>query len=471
MGGIHSATMRTAPGRLTAVATLAIALAIGPAAWGGPLHRSNAAPERGRPGLPPPEIVSGYEDGPIAVSGGSTFQSLGSLHLSRGNWIVVAKTPIEVTITSGVIVQCRLVAGSRVDHTSLFPFTQSGGTLSPEVAVFAVPATIHDMSGGAVHVDCMTDGATGDAQARFLKITAVRAGRLTIRNLATGFSTTVGAAGDVPEIVDGSRPGDVAAGAGSFATAGALPLGAGRWSVMAKFNVRATFSSATDETRGVTCRLIAPGQADSSSTRLSSTDHGLDRESFALDVAPVVGTSGGQARLQCKAEGSAGDVSVSNIHLQAIRVGRLLRRSLATGTVSSFGSGLPKVVLGSDRGPVDVPHTMAAVRTMPLARGAWYVRGTASVVDADGGSMQVACELGLGGDFDHSVATVFAPGNFAERAPLTLTAVHVFTGDSGGAAVLRCGFEGPDTTDGSAKLRNIRILAVHAGVLENSPLT
>jgi hypothetical protein len=390
--------------------------------------------------------------------------------LSQGTWVVAAKTSIEVPISSGTIVDCRTVAGSRVDRTSMFPqpLPFSGG---PEVTVFALAARFTDMSGGDLHVDCRVEHNTGDAKARFLKITAVRAGRLTIRNLATGSVSTFGAAGTVPQFIEGFRTADVAAGAGVFATVAGMPLPTGRWSVMAKFNVHTDFTGSIGDLRSATCRLVAPGQSDSSSTRLSLPNFSLDRLSFALDVAPVVGSSGGHARLQCKGSGNAGDVKVSDIRLQAMGVGHLVRRNLGTGGTLTFGSGIPRVLFGFDAGPLDVPHTMANLRTMHLAQGAWSVRATASAIDADGTPMVVTCELGMEGDFDRAQATTFGGTSAANHAPLTMLTVHRFMASSGGDAVLRCGFEAPVTTDGSAKLVNIRLVAVRAGTLTNGPLT
>jgi hypothetical protein len=238
-----------------------------------------------------------------------------------------------------------------------------------------------------------------------------------------------------------------------------------------KFNVRTDFTGgAISDTRGVTCRLIAADQRDSSSTRLSRPNFSLDRLSFALDVAAVVGPSGSLTRLLCKASGADGDVKISNIHLQAMRVGRLTRRNLATGTAATFGSGIPRVILGSDPGPLDVPHTMGNLRTMHLPQGDWSVRGTASVVDADGSPMIVTCELGLEGDFDRVRVTTFNSASAVNHAPLTLSAVHRFAAAGGGDAVLRCGFDAPTTTDGSAKLVAVRLVAVRAGVLANGAL-
>jgi hypothetical protein len=435
----------------------------------GPFARAGDAATRLRP-PPPPEIVSGFDDGPIDISGGSTFHSLGGLHLGRGNWIVVAKTSIQVAVNFGLIVDCRMVAGARHDATSIFAQPASGAEVYPEVALFALAARFTNQNGGRVHVDCMQNSTTGDAKARFLKITAVRAGQLTIRDLAAGTHTTFGEAGDLPVAIEGFRDGNVAAGAGVLATVASIPLPSGSWSVMAKFNLHTEFTGAPTDLRDATCRLVAPGQSDASSTRMSKDNFSLDRFSFALDVA-ALGGSGGHARLRCSASGSAGDVKVSGIHLQAIRAGALVRKNLGAPGSTTTGSGFPRIVVGSDPGPTDVPHLMGTVRSLHLTPGSWSVRATASVVNANSHPQIVTCELGLAGDVDRSQVTTFSPGSVASRVPITLTTVHASFPAGGGNAVLRCAHESPSTADGAAKLQDIRIVAVRAGVLANAPLT
>jgi hypothetical protein len=421
----------------------------------------------GRPAPPIPEVVSGFADGPLDIAGGSTFRSLGRVHVGRGLWIVVAKAFVEDSISTAWFADCRLVAGHRQDQTSVFPYTNSVSGPQPEPAVMAVATRITNMSGANLHVDCTTLGSDGDLKARFLKITAVRAGRLTVRDLGAGTTETFGDAGDRPVAIEAFRDGDVLPGA-TFSTVASMPLPTGAWSVMAKFDARSSFSGSLGESRPVACRLLAPGhQKDVSATRLIVQNFTGDRMSFALDVAPNVTGSGTSARLQCKTS-ATGDVTVSHVHLQAVRAGTLVRRNLVSGATTTFGSGVPHFVLGSAPGPEPVPTALTTIRSLHLPPGSWSVRATASGVDTISTTVRVTCELGLGGDFDRITAVVNNPGDPFERVPLTLSTVHASFPAGGGDAVLRCSNA---TGDGAVALRNIRMVALKVGVLSNSPLT
>jgi len=421
----------------------------------------------GRPAPPIPEVVSGFDDGPIDIAGGSTFATLGRLHVGRGLWVVVAKAFVEDSVAGANIVDCRLVAGLHQDRTSVFPYTNLGSGLMPEPAVMAVATRIANMNGANLHVDCASGASDGDFKARSLKITAVRAGRLTVRDFETGAQETVGDPGDRPEAIETFREGDVSPGS-TFTNMASMALPTGAWSVMAKFDVRSSFTAPIGESRPVTCRLLGPGhQQDASSTRLTNPNFTGDRMSFALDVAPGVTASGAAARLQCKTSAS-GDVTVSHMRLEAIRAGSLIRRSLVTGATATFGSGLPRFVLGSAPGPDAVPMALTTIRSLHLAPGSWSVRATASAVDTVGATVNATCELGMGGDFDRMTVGLNHLGDPFERVPLTLTTVHQSFPAGGGNAVLRCS---NTNSDGAVALRNIRIVALRAGVLSNSPLT
>src|SRR5438067_7044424 len=97
---------------------------------------------------------------------------------------------------------------------------------------------------GPVTLRCRSDGATGDVQARHIRITLIRPGTLIKVNMSSGTRTTTGSG--IPDIVHGFLFGPVPVpGASALGTVARLHVGRGRWAALAARWPHGTPSGAT----------------------------------------------------------------------------------------------------------------------------------------------------------------------------------------------------------------------------------
>jgi hypothetical protein len=130
-----------------------------------------------------PRIISGFDDGPTPVHGGTTPLSVGHMHVPTGAWLVVAKLSADNTSGTGPLhLLCRLAAGSDRDQVDLV--VAPNGTVDSVQPLDLTLTHRFGGSGGTISVNCAWAGSTGEVQARFLKITAVKVGTLTTMALA-----------------------------------------------------------------------------------------------------------------------------------------------------------------------------------------------------------------------------------------------------------------------------------------------
>ena len=83
------------------------------------------------------------------------------------------------------------------------------------------------------------------------------------------------------------------------------------------------------------------------------------------------------------------------------------------------------------------------------------------------GASQSTCQLQAGASFDESRTEIIA-GHKSDHVSMALEVVHRFVTSSPGTVLLKCASEG---ADGSVVARHIRITAIKAGTLTNTPLS
>lgn len=99
-----------------------------------------------------------------------------SLAVPQGSYMF--SSTATVTRTSGLVVQCRLTAGSKLDRTSLF--SAGGGTTTEDMAL-GVSAFVP--AGGTVQLRCADGTAVSDGKVDNAEIQALKVPRLKIQSV------------------------------------------------------------------------------------------------------------------------------------------------------------------------------------------------------------------------------------------------------------------------------------------------
>ena len=118
-----------------------------------------------------PVIVAGYKTGPVHLTSVNPT-TIAALHLTTGSWAIFAKGWIEGG-ASAVLMDCRLAAGTSLDH-SRFSLESASGAFSQ---TFGLNVVHHFPAGGVVTLSCNSFGAS--VFANFIKITAIKGGTVT----------------------------------------------------------------------------------------------------------------------------------------------------------------------------------------------------------------------------------------------------------------------------------------------------
>ena len=128
-----------------------------------------------------PRIISGWSDGPTAIPVG-TYETVSSMVLPRGNWMVLAKEWFGAEgVPSDAVArrtQCQLVIIGTTDGSTI----QYGNNVTRVAPMF------HSMVQGddgpfGVKVRCRRTAAGGSGDVHFVKMTALRLGSITYRKL------------------------------------------------------------------------------------------------------------------------------------------------------------------------------------------------------------------------------------------------------------------------------------------------
>ena len=413
----------------------------------------------GRP-LPPPVVVAGHRTGPVDIHGGNTFGTIGTLHLPAGAWSVVAKALVVNTTGESLVVRlttCRLKTGSDTDRVQLDPLG-AGIDSSEQVVVLNV---VHRFaSAGLALLQCAADATTGDLQASFIRMSAVRAGRVSVETLGDGVSTT---GSGIPRVISGHLAGPVTvANSSGVVTVGQLPVQPGPWFVSAKAFVQGAPPSGGGP---FTCDLVAEGDFDRVQASADTAGHVADRTPIALTLVHVFASSG-VVELKCQSFSST--LQVRSIVITAIRAGQLTNAPLG-GSGTTTGTGIPRIISGYDDGPIPVqggttPHSIGS---MHVPTGAWlvvakfYPDNTTST-----GPLHLLCRLAAGADRDQVDLVVSPNGTIDHVQPAAFMLTHRF-GGSGGTISVNCAWPG---STGDVQARFLKITAVKAGTLTTQAL-
>jgi hypothetical protein len=148
-----------------AVAAVTAAVMSGAPALAGAASSVSAAPS--------PVIVAGFKNGPVDVTG-SGLHTVATMHVPAGSWAIFAKAWVLNLSSSYVEPDCRLVAGGASDSSR--PLIEPNGQ-SASAATLAFNVIHKFTSAGTAKVECNAFGT--DIQINMIKVTAIKAGKLT----------------------------------------------------------------------------------------------------------------------------------------------------------------------------------------------------------------------------------------------------------------------------------------------------
>lgn len=399
-----------------------------------------------------PRIVTGFRDGPVVLN--DNYQAIGQRDLTRGNWFITAKLFArnnDTTVPTGHIINC--VFGSLPDTDKIRVIT--GGQTAFDYLPVVLTETIHlGPGGGTMKLQCKTTMSVGETSVNFIKMTAVRAGRLT-RVPAGGGSESFGEGKPSFTSLSRKRAFELSDNA---ETVLALNRPKGRWLVFA----RGTFHNTDDDSHfaDATCVLRGGNESDRALPAVMLYDGG-DAPFFHL-LTTEFGPGGGAIRLRCSSD-TAGDhdpVKLKRAALIAMKVGKLSHHT--SGGQTDSGRGRPRVVSGyfpalTGINGGDAPETVA---TVPVPVGEWTLYGRVSANQTGGPpAVLTTCTLAAEADFDRTSARA----GFSQYMEMNVS--HVFA--SPGVATIQCSSDG---VDDQVFVRHVRIVAIRASALSNSPL-
>ncbi len=256
-----------------------------------------------------------------------------------------------------------------------------------------------------------------------------------------------------PQVISGGEIGEVRISSPKARTVARLALPRGDWFVTAKALLSDVAGSG--DHHGVNCDLWVGSVSDRISAVPGRADEGGNRVPILLTAAGRLG-SAGKARLSCV--GELPGVRISDIRINAMRVGRLTTQRIGTAARTT-GSGKPRVVSGKRTANEVIGNgAFHSVATLPLPKGAWWIVAKAVGSDALGGGI-FTCRLGAGADFDETTFGLQSRGWPSETKPMALQVVHRF--GAAGVAQLQC------LAPTDLHLSDIVITAVKAGKLTN----
>jgi hypothetical protein len=129
-----------------------------------------------------PRIIGGHRNGPVSMCAALIcgVETLGSMSLAAGSWEVYAKVRLENVSGAAIPVDCYLYLGGQ--YRDFVPVYLGGGNVSGIRTIY-LQAARHLATGGKVELSCAQGGSSGDIVARNIRITAIRAGGLTVSGI------------------------------------------------------------------------------------------------------------------------------------------------------------------------------------------------------------------------------------------------------------------------------------------------
>ncbi|MEA2025516.1 MAG: hypothetical protein U9O18_02375 [Chloroflexota bacterium] len=402
-----------------------------------------------------PTVYWGAKAGPIDIP--AKWSTLAGLPLPKGRFFVTATATLVGTGGSFgqyLGVECRLVLGSQVDRVIAAPtWDRKDGSRVPILLTVAGRLK----SPAKARLRCDGETKKGDVRIRDIRVTAIRAGRLTlVRGVFPPDPSTTFGSGR-PRIISARYDsGLTISGDGSYNKAGSIALPAGRWWVIAKTVARSSQGDTADNV----CRLVAEADHDDLRFSLSKQVWAGDREPLGLQVVHSFDTPGNVA-LQCK---GPHNFVVKEIVITAIKAGWLMNRRLEGGDWVKYGTGSPRISSGWSNGPVSIPvgPAFTTIRQLNLPKGRWTVLAKlwfeAESTPGDDTARRVICRLKFGSRASPSQVQYAA--SVSRVAPLFMSVNHHATSKE--PVMLQCR---RTAAGGTGDAYFVKITALKAGSL------
>jgi|GEM_PF-6336853 len=272
-------------------------------------------------------IFHGRRSGPVKITGdGATPTKVAELPLGPGSWWVHATTMLESPMgEEAVTVTCELVRSATpsgsgdADTASSGMYSANSASGRPQATLDA--AMTFSGSGGSAQVRCSTP-EEWDANARWIRITAVKASRLQRLFLPSGQDVTVGSGH--PYVVAARRPGPQSVPSTAWKTMAAVHLKKGRWLVSGKVDVHSDMGQyGRFQDR---CRLATGPYTDGGT---AGSWHGSATLQLRF-IITVFSDDGGAVKLQCRKVVNPPNsaVTVKRIRMTALQLSEYTRKPI-----------------------------------------------------------------------------------------------------------------------------------------------
>jgi hypothetical protein len=275
-----------------------------------------------------PKVLAGYEADSVSLQNDGQFKTLGKLAIPAGNWAFVGKLMVRNTGAEPREARCRLVTGSTIDEAEARLGPSDNGP--DRMALSLVSAHRYEKEGLAL-IQCATVSSPGQLKARGIRLTAVRAGRLSSGLLNGWTPDAVGKGSAGPRVHLGANEGPVTLpGGNTMTTVGTLGLTEGSWTAFAKL----TLENNTDGDEEVTCRLETYSYDDEVRLQLAPSGgsgvEGGEVTTIFLNVSSYLYAGFDDATLKCSSGGESGSVVIHSLRIMGMRASSVWHYSLET---------------------------------------------------------------------------------------------------------------------------------------------
>lgn len=266
-------------------------------------------------------VISAYRDATVTTPDGQWSMEQ-ELTLPEGRWWIAAKALVSGSTTNiASSVHCALLAeqndtvfAADTGHTIVAPLGFAGHRMVMSLQM----VTRFGTSGGTADFRCSS--MWNSFSTSWLKITAVKLGKVTAQTLGGGSSTTTGAG--TPRVIFGTlEPSGPVSLTSEYKTVTHLPLPAGKWLVSAKSWIAVEGASNPVQ---VDCRIVFGDDRDTSRLVQGTIfSHGM----VYLQVVHV-SSADSNARLRCKRTGSGWSFQFNQIRMTAMKIGSLTAKDI-----------------------------------------------------------------------------------------------------------------------------------------------
>lgn len=415
-----------------------------------------------------PDVVQGTRS-TAAIPTGSSFGTLGTLHVGSGTWLVTATWTVRIDTPFGVRprVVCDLRAEEdaglvdlHVTRTDRWAGSFSGDRPMSSGMESIVGAELD--ASGQVRLRCHSD--LDGTSAQRIRIVALKVPSLGHAQAGSGSTAT---------IADGTAP-TLVAGAGgaipteTWSTLASVTLPAGHWWLHGVATIRDKTNSGAFADDGAECRLSLGAQQSGADLRTFTTGDRV--QTWDLATATTAARGGRVARVRCYGTGL--DMRLVDLRIVAWPLGRLSTWRAGAETMSTEGTGDQVAIHGIGTTTADVPSTTLAgwthVIDIPIPAGRWLAK---AVFLTDGHATSDAVEYTrsrmecvLDGGADEDTARFPQPVE-EDRPSMTAIVDHVLPG----TATLRCTSPGAPATS-VGQVRELRATLLKIGSVTTRPL-